>query len=198
MNQVTNKVPYGLLSEEEQEQFSGEGNYKGLYKMYSEGFWEIYTSSEFEVDMTYRLIIKDDEWYWVDDLDGNCEAVEGRKLINSEDVVEYSEYATLRPATPAEIEAAKPKELTLEEKVKAEYKDRTNQEVIMLTYNDSNGYLSIKDCPDCEPHVILQSMKGFYKYVYLCNNGEFSLGHTPTSQFAMYETVAVLFTKDSK
>ena len=111
----------------------------------------------------------------------------------------YSNLGDYRPChILKEIEAAKPKELTLEEKVKAEYKDRTNQEVIMLTYNDSNGYLSIKDCPDCEPHVILQSMKGFYKYVYLCNNGEFSLGHTPTSQFAMYETVAVLFTKDSK
>ena len=111
MNQVTNKVPYGLLSEEEQEQFSGEGNYKGLYKMYSEGFWEIYTSSEFEVDMTYRLIIKDDEWYYISHSDIVEEVMQG-KDIN----LPYDRSITiLRPATPAEIQAAKPKELSLED-----------------------------------------------------------------------------------
>ena len=200
-NQVTNRVPYGLLSEEEQAQFCKEAKQRGLYNIYDcVGKWkESYSDDDFIVDANYRLIIKDDEWYYCDDLDGNREAVEGRKLINSEDVVEYSEYATLRPATPAEIQAAKPKVESLEDRVKAEYGEK--YEVELLTHNDSNGLLSIKDSSDCDPHVILQSMKGFHMYVYENLSGNFELFRRPTSTDHNHGTlmpIAVLFTKECK
>ena len=35
MNQVTNKIPYGLLSEEDQAQLCGEAKTRGMYEYYN-------------------------------------------------------------------------------------------------------------------------------------------------------------------
>ncbi len=189
MNQVTNRVPYGLLSEAEQAQFCDEALNKGLYEVFHGDTWAPATTHHFPKAYAHRLIIKDDEWYWVDDGEIWAGAVLGESL--RPEAIEC--YDTLRLAIPAEIQAAKPKELTLVEEVEAKYPD---YEVVMLDWKARR--LVFDRFHDNWCHVSALSMKGFYKYVYLCNNGELSLGHTPIAQFASYETVAVLFTKDSK
>ena len=192
MNQVTNKIPYGLLSEEEQAQFCVEAKTRGLYELWNNEWYEA-SSSRFSCISTYRLVIKDDEWYYF----------ESGKLSRVWQGIEITprgieNMQVLRPATPAEIEAAKPKELTLEEKVKAKYPD---YEVCMLGwYKDCDQDMWSMIYKDTHwRHTAAQSMKGFYRYVYQHSDGDWDTCTDPTMQWAKDETllpVAVLFQRD--
>lgn len=192
MNQITNKIPFGLLSEEQQAQFSGEAKRRGLYEMWADDWVLSKRDSAWSKSSVYRLVIKDDEWYYIKHL--AVEVIQGNKINFSKD----SSITTLRPATPKEIEAAKPKELTLEEKVKAKYPD---YEVVMLKWDEipvgvHRLFLPYKKC--FFGHTEAQSMKGFYKYVYLVDVG-LSTFSRPTMQWAKDETlqpIAVLFERD--
>ncbi len=188
MNQVTNKIPYGLLTEEEQAQFCRYAKVRGMYEMYdNKAVWKV---SGYEPKFCkwppYRLIIKDDEWYY---FESGCvtrvwEGVE----ITSRGI---DNMQVLRPATPAEIEAAKPKELTLEDKIKAKYPD---YEVDML-------YWGLTDILSCKghTHASAQSMKGFYRYVYQHIDGDWDTSTSPTMMWdkgITLQPVAVLFERD--
>jgi len=191
MNQVTNKIPYGLLTEEEQVQFCGKAKAGGMYEVFyggnevfSEGKWGPAKGSYFSDSVAYRLIIKDDEWYY---FESGCvtrvwEGVE----ITSRGI---DNMQVLRPATAEEIEAAKPKELTLEEKIKAKYPD---YEVVILKWDElflrCDGYV----------HVSAQSMKGFQGYVYIHSENDWLVSNKPTksSRNKYIQPVAVLFERD--
>ena len=189
MNQVTNKVPYGLLSEEEQAQFCRLRNKHGLYQMYSEGVWSVYTSSAFDEDTTYQLIIKDDEWYYGIFIEGQ----DGYAILGR-DLTTINGYDSLRPATPSEIEAAKPKELSLEDRVKKDSQYILTDVEMLEWYDHSWCYGDYK-------HYECQSMKGFNGYVYENDQGFFDT-HLPTLEMlnnsAIKLPIAVLFTKDSE
>jgi len=197
MNQITNKVPYGLLSKEEQAQFSGEAKNRGMYELYRSCGWsESITDMDFVIDGVYRLIIKDDEWYWVDDGDVWAGAVLGESL--RPEAIEC--YDILRPATLAEIQAAKPKVESLEDRVKADYGD---YEVVMLTVKKGTGWLSYdfsgmnRVC-----HITAQSNPGFQGYVYEDGHYEFRVSLRPVHGAPIpvggtgpVYPIAVLFTK---
>ena len=195
MNQVTNKVPYGLLSKEEQAQFSVEAKTRDMYEMFDSG--EEWTGTAhgggFCKWFAYRLIIKDDDWYWVDDGDVWAGAVLGESL--RPEAIEC--YDILRPATPAEIQAAKPKVESLEDRVKAEYGD---YEVVMLFW-DTDDTLCIKvRKPKIQMyHACAQSRKGFYRYVYEHPDGVCDTSTVPALESRKGFTIlpiAVLFTKE--
>jgi len=190
MNQVTNKIPYGLLSEEEQAQFCGEAKKRGLYELWNNEWYEA-SGNRFACVSTYRLIIKDDEWYYIE----LNEMDEEGRVIHGSNIGNLRSCYTVRPATPAEIEAAKPKELTLEEKVKAKYPD---YEVCML-YWDTDDTLCMRTGTSQIYHTCVQSMKGFYRYVYQHLDGNLDTCTSPTMQWARDESlqpIAVLFTRD--
>jgi len=184
MNQVTNKIPYGLLTEEEQVQFCGKAKARGMYNYYTSHRWYSTKGSEFQEVAVYRLIIKDDEWYYIE-----------RHIYDEGEVIHGSNIGSLeccvlaRPATAEEIEAAKPKELTLEDKIKAKYPD---YEVVILKWDElflrCDGYV----------HVSAQSMKGFQGYVYIHSENDWLVSNKPTksSRNKYIQPVAVLFERD--
>jgi hypothetical protein len=191
MNQVTNKVPYGLLSEEEQAQFCKEAKKKGLYNMWSTD-WLNARGISFTSHSVYRLIIKDDEWYYIK---LNKTDEEGR-VIHGSNIGNLRSCYTVRPATPTEIEAAKPKELTLEEKVKAKYPD---YEVCMLRINEVTGWLSYgHNGTSRVAHSAAQSDPRFQGYVYIHSENDWLVSNKPTksSRNKYIQPVAVLFTRD--
>jgi hypothetical protein len=86
----------------------------------------------------------------------------------------------------------KPKELTLEEKVKAKYPD---YEVVMLAWDERNRWVM----QDSYLHVDAQSRKGFYRYVYQHPHYDWDTCTIPTMQWTKDETiqpVAVLFERE--
>jgi hypothetical protein len=119
MNQQNNRIPFGLLIGKDKDQFCGEAKRRELYEDYnSEVGWHVSKDdAHFSFDVVYRLIIKDDEWYYIKFKQDS----EGRNILGK-DIAEWSDkngiVQTLRPATPAEIEAAKPKEQSLEDGTK--------------------------------------------------------------------------------
>ena len=99
----------------------------------------------------------------------------------------------------------KPKELTLEEKVKAEYGE---YEVVMFGYDspcadNMQMWTFINKRHGCS-HVLAQSVKGFSGYVYDNGKGGFevwadsAISRNKEGMDIMFLPIAVLFTKDSK
>ena len=194
MNQVTNKVSYGLLSKEERAQFGGEAKARGMYEYHSANVWESTADDTlFSSSNTYRLIIKHDEWYYWENSCGYSDTQKGGSL--NEKTVKF--LSTLRLANPAEIQAAKPKVESLEDRVKAEYGDEF--EVVMLEWSRINVW-SIQSRQGLVSHAIAQSMKGFYRYVYENPEPDKSLCHLIEPVWLCdYEPIlpiAVLFTKE--
>lgn len=195
MNQVINKVPYGLLSKEDRAQFSREAKGRGMYELYdTRGQWgESGYVIGFNKTMVYRLIIKDDEWYYWENSCGYSDTQKGGSLNGK--TVKF--LSTLRPATPAEIQATKPKVESLEDRVKAEYGD---YEVAMLTVKDGAGWLSYdfsgmnRVC-----HITAQSDPRFQGYVYIHSENDWLVSNKPTksSRNKYIQPFAVLFTKDN-
>jgi len=192
-NQVTNKIPYGLLSKEEQAQFLPESRrlYEVLRDFHGKGLpiWKSTSQSPFpQRHQVYRLIIKDDEWYYVESMQGHGLILTGRELEGRI----TGGYDTLRPANAEEIEAAKPKELTLEEKVKAKYPDF---EVKFFRWCSVGRYVF---STSNDNHIAAQSMKGFYRYVYQHLDGDWDTSTSPTMMWdkgVTLQPIAVLFNK---
>ena len=203
MNQLLNKIPYGLLTEDEQAGFSTEMKNRGLYEVYDKMWHRAYKDYSFMNYRTYRLKILPDEWYWCDDLNGNCAAIEGQKLINALDMVAFDEYMTLRPALPEEIPKPEP---TLLERIEAAYEGK---EVVLLKWDEhcDDVFMLNMKYKDCHwNHVTAQSMKGFAGYVYTEFNDiepydKFELHCDPSLMYIgvdkrfMRLPVAVLFSK---
>jgi len=82
-------------------------------------------------------------------------------------------------------------EPTLLERIEAKWPDK---KVVML-YWDTDDTLCIKMGSNQGYHTCAQSMKGFFKYVYTTTGKTLILGHTPSAEFASYETVGALFSK---
>ena len=200
MNQINNRIQMSLLTKEEQAQFCGKAKKRGVYEYYNAKKWHsTATDKFFEYDSTYRLIIKDDEWYYTE-FDGGGEntvnIIERTMVGSTLKKVGPNGYMTIRLATPAEIQAAKPKELSLEERVKAEYGE---YEVVMLEWKASR--LTFGRLCDEWIHTSAQSMKGFHMYVYQNLSGNFELFRRPTNTNHNQGTtlpLACLFTKDSE
>ena len=81
-------------------------------------------------------------------------------------------------------------EPTLLERIEAAYPDR---KIYRLYWVDD--YLYLNRNHQEFGHLHAQSMKGFYKYVYLTDEDVLACNSTPISEYAEWETVAVLFNK---
>ena len=93
------------------------------------------------------------------------------------------------------IKPEEPKEPTLLERIEEKWGDK---EVIMLEWDEhcDDVYMLIMKYKECHwKHIEAQSMKGFYKYVYLTDEDVLACNSTPISEYAEWETVAVLFNK---
>ena len=64
MNQVTNKIPYGLLTEEEQAQFCDEAKNRGMYEIFNDPWQDEESDDYFSVHFTYRLKMVEGEKYY--------------------------------------------------------------------------------------------------------------------------------------
>jgi len=91
---------------------------------------------------------------------------------------------------------AKPKELTLEEKVKAKYPD---YEVLMFAVNEGTGWLSYGfNNTNRVTHTTAQSDPRFQGYVYIHSENDWLVSNKPTksSRNKYIQPIAVLFNKD--
>ena len=106
MNQATNDRVFGALSPEEQAQFCREAKNRGLYeRMNQDGIWIVSRSDRFFAkSLTYRLIIKPDEFYAISISGKTVSIHKGKHLDGPIETLE-----SCRPATPEEIESVKPK-----------------------------------------------------------------------------------------
>ena len=192
MNQVTNLIQLGLLTAEQQRQYDFEDRrlYDVLRSFTEKGkpIWESTRQSPFpQRHQTYRLKILPDEWYVWDD--GQIEA---GVSLGSEIMKKYL-YKVLRPAKPSEIPKPEPKEPTLLERIEEKWGDKV---VNLLSYNVTNGLLSITDSPDCDPHTMLPAVKGFAGYVYDAEDGPLlGIGYVPVCVITGSLPIAVLFNK---
>lgn len=141
----------------------------------------------------YRLIIQPEKWYYTG-LVGADESCLETGIIKGDDIIaNASDYDFLRPATEAEI----PKPATQEDRVKAEYGD---YDVVILEFDepdiDGVSLLCVMHNRSTVSHVLAQSMKGFYEYVYF-DGSEFYTYREPTDELAgkTITPIAVLFVR---
>ena len=195
MNQPNNKTPYGLLSKEDQAMLLPENRrlYEVLRGFHGKGLpiWESTSQSPFpQRHQTYRLIIKDDEWYLAESIQGHGLVLTGRELEGRV----LGGYDTLRPATPEEIESVKPKVESLEARVKDEYGKKYIIEFFRWSSVNKYSFAGTKDL-----HISAQSMRGFYRYVYQDPDGDWDTSTSPTMMWSEGVTllpIAVLFTEE--
>lgn len=166
MNQVTNLIQHRNLTQEQKRDFNFEN-----YKYESQGVfdWEPKLGSSVSDVRFYRLVIEDDKWYYWHGVcisrsdgsywdDGVCKGSE---------VTNIGRCSELRPAKESEIPVSKEK--TLEEKIEEKWPDK---EVVMLDFGNT-GILEIQSGPkESNAHIVAQSMKGFYNYVYQLPQGD--------------------------
>lgn len=186
MNQVTNKVPYGLLTEDEQKTF----NTKDFtYQSWASGMWincvfeHSYIPRE---DGVYRLVIEPEKWYYFGSF-GSYGIHKGCYLTNIENASEC------RPAKQSEI----PQPVTLKDKIKAKY---SGYEVVMCKWNTVAGIE--KDLWQIFGHInhgAAQSMKGFQGYVFQrLNDKSLFIDCRPVypwNELNALQPIAVLFEK---
>ena len=180
MNQLHNTTPYGLMTEKEKLHFCGAAKLSGLYQLYYKNKqWDGCANTNSFVDSNvYRLVIKADAWYYVKlaNVDNGSFHL-GSKLRNDIHLIDFVDE--IHAANPVDIKNIKPKELSLEDRVKAEYGE---YEVVMtkeVQHKDvyaRKPYLSFEGfshIAGIQPeHTCAQSMKGFYRYVYTCPKGK--------------------------
>ena len=196
MNQATNLIQWRNLTDEQKAEFDFE-NYK--YQFQSEYEWTSSTAIRGEsagYDLVYRLVIEDDKWYFYREDSGMKVGFEGVDKGKNLDL-SPEEYRTLRPARP-DFEIPQP-EKTLEQKIQEKWPDK---EVVMLQestcYKHNREALFFGESDNY--HVVAQSMKGFYKYVYeiegeLVDDREATVSCLETGK--TIQPIAVLFNKES-
>lgn len=172
MNQATNLVQWKNLTQEQKDAFDFE-NYR--YEFQNGISWTevIPTNPRIKRNSNelFRLVIEDDKWYY-------CKrSVCIRVYLGKEVLQSNHKYCkVLRPARPDEIPQP---EKTLEQKIQDKWPEHG---VVMLV--PENGILRIvKNVGACEydaPHIYAQSMKGFYKYVYVNEGGGLYIEREPT------------------
>ncbi len=151
MNQSTNLIAFGLLTKEQQAQFSFEAKEKGMYEVYGEenDWCPPRKGSAFAHHLTYHLKILPDEWYYGEYYQSGSVVDKGVDFYRP-----LKDYTILRPAKPSEIPKPEP---TLLERIEEAYPDK---DVMILEWKDDT--LHVGDYV----HVRAQSMKGFAGYVY--------------------------------
>ncbi len=174
MNQVTNLIQWKNLTEEQKADFYTK-NYK--YKAQTANGWEdygsfTYLSSDSAVTqkegLVFRLFIEEDKWYMM----GVTDDEPYPRLGSDYEPLEV--YGIFRPCKPHEI--PKTKEKTLQERIQDKWPDK---EVVMLEF-DANDCLQFASGHYLgQIHCTAQSMKGFFRYVYECGDGELTLFHEP-------------------
>lgn len=162
MNQVTNLIQWKNLSKDEQDGFDFDNyKYECQCSMNDRTDWikRAVRLTPHSQDV-YRLVIQPEKfYYWA--------SIQGGGVALGKDLLVPHHRLVLRPATEAEI----PKPATLEERVKAEYPDF---EVVMLEWGkgeDSDLLLMVSSKRKDWVHIMAQGMKGFYRYVYDLEDG---------------------------
>lgn len=217
INQVTNLIQFKNLSKEQQASFDFENyEYEGQdsgHGSENTKFTKILPCGKTKgmAHRVYRLKIEPEKWYFSKYL-GNPHIILGKEVTYQ---AEEHYMPILRPATPDE----QPKPLSLEDRIKAEFSDKR---VVMLEFgregNDNIDLLKMMEDQfmyPCESggyhstHTEAQSMKGFYRYVYICqseiDDGEikFYTSREPTEDYDILDggktihPVATLFSVQS-
>jgi hypothetical protein len=199
MNQLLNLIAYGLLTKEQQVGFCPEAKLRGMYEIFcgKQGWLPCSSANWFSMENAYRLKILPEEWYFAKVT--GC--VEPFIKLGKDSLWNSTEINILRPALPAEIpKPVRPPLGPVPLFIRIE-KEWPGKEVVMLKPAESaidihDDFIVFVYEGGWYAHHCAQSLKGFFKYVYVCNNGELQLGHTPTAEFASYETVAFLLNKE--
>jgi len=194
MNQTTNFTQFKNLTDGKKAEFDFE-NYS--YELQARGSTEwtnIAGDSANPIgiggDDVYRLVIEKDRWYWCALDYTNVAGVRLGKDIKTG-------FDTLRPCTPSEIPKPEP---TLEERIKEKW---PNHSVVVLGYDepdiDGVSLLCVLHNRSTVSHVLAQSMRGFYEYVYLVGDRLYSFKlPTDKDQDNTIQPVAVLFAEAKK
>ena len=182
MNQVLNKIVYGLLTKEQKAGFCQEAKKRGVYEFYDSGIindWCVADQPHFENSIVYRLKILPDEWYFVANgtrVNPAPEVILGSMI----DMVLIEKYVILRPAKPHEIPKPVTVAKSLLERIQETYKDK---EVVMLEWDEQcdDVFMLVMRYKDCYwRHIEAQSLKGFACYVYV--NEDYK-GHADVMEF---------------
>jgi len=148
MNQATNRVPFGLLTNEEKEGFCEEAKKRGMYQVFpctrlwypSKRFLTASKTGPFDNECIYQLKILPDEWYAFQHkfapVDMTDEEISMREISKHECSIGHlvrkgiqfqdlpvEEFIFIRPATPNEIPDEIPKPETLEDRIKSMWSD---------------------------------------------------------------------------
>ncbi len=137
MNMLTNKVPFGLLSEEDQELFVGANCV--LYN-FDLNDW-VGCSSRYE-NMVYRLKLKESEWYRYND---DVIQYKDEKFYNASGSIAYylnefmksmDKHDFFCPATQEEIDSVKPKETFVDREITW----KSTEANVIPPFNKDNRY----------------------------------------------------------
>ncbi len=103
MDTTKNRIPYGLLTEEEKALFCPEAKKRRMYDSHFEIWENNDDSGGFDKVLTYRLKILPEEWYYIRGFSdsGEFEEVRQGKDILSTMILPFSKI--VRPATSEEI-----------------------------------------------------------------------------------------------
>lgn len=166
MNQVTNRVQFGLLLEEEKKQFCPEAKKRGLYKQVNPQHPNheimVEKNDQFSDNCVYQLDIESEEWYFVSQKDKYPEIVQGKEIH----VANCESILILRPAKPSE----KPIEINLKQRIRNEFPDYfpLMLEKILISRGKNQYYIWALENTDIS-HVEAQSITNFVDYVYEIN-----------------------------
>ncbi len=113
MNQATNKIPYGLLTEEEQGDFCKDAKQRGLYDNWVSGCDEAWErsveSTPFQSRHVYQIKIVTGEIYYYRMPNCPVPLIAECSSKNNYLITEFRDAAEFRPATKEEIKRFKPK-----------------------------------------------------------------------------------------
>ena len=186
MNQVTNLIPWKNLTQEQKDDFDFENYRYTVQTPTNTKFFGFYQkerpTSITDFGSVYRLVIEHDKWYTYSSEEFSKKyTVKGSEFVNPDGAI------SLRPAKPDEIPQ---QEKTLEQKIQEKW---PNKEVDILY--PKFGLLCINHNNQNRTHILAQSMKGFYKYVYEQENGILSPSTRTTLPWKnkTLQPVAVLF-----
>lgn len=113
---INNKIPFGLLSKEDQDLFKNVG--KGCLEFWSRTGWSnpYPVNSDFCTSVPYRLKLKEGDWYTAKTKNHSffckCGVVTEDRIYNEIDgmYLIFDELEVFRPATKEEIESVNPKD----------------------------------------------------------------------------------------
>lgn len=207
MNQTTNLVQWKNLSKEEQAEFDF-GGYR--HKVQGDIKWLLMVNDIPIGRNVYRLVIEPDKWYYCEGTTNEPEVLKGIDLAAFNQV---EKVPVIRPVIEAEVSKPEFTPLHLEDKVRAEYPE---YDAVMLEWDndifgfpfqwqkviqEDNGYgAQLSEFGSIhKSHTVAQSMRGFYRYVYLIDGvlETSKLPIWPSSQVSTHP-IGALFARGDK